>query len=192
MAVLKISDIDKFYETTQNTNEVQKNSGRDKIKPKVPEMLLKKTRIILFGVVIMLALSCAARADFRVCNTTQEAIGVSIGYRAKAGWMSEGWWVVGPTRCKTIIDGPLSSRFYYLHAEDAKNHGRWDGPINMCVKDSEFTINGVNDCFARGFQKAGFQEIDTGTQTSWMVQLTEPVSNNPALNTPLVTGAPTK
>jgi len=27
---------------------------------------------------------------------------------------------------------------------------------------------------------------------SWMVQLTEPVSNNPALNTPLVTGAPTK
>ena len=192
MAVLKISDIDKFYETTQNTNEVQKNSGRDKIKPKVPEMLLKKTRIILFGVAIMLALSCAARADFRVCNTTQEAIGVSIGYRAKAGWMSEGWWVVGPTRCKTIIDGPLSSRFYYLHAEDAKNHGRWDGPINMCVKDSEFTINGVNDCFARGFQKAGFQEIDTGTQTSWMVQLTEPVSNNPALNTPLVTGAPTK
>ena len=192
MAVLKISDIDKFYETTQNTNEVQKNSGQDKIKPKVPEMLLKKTRIILFGVVIMLALSCAARADFRVCNTTQEAIGVSIGYRAKAGWMSEGWWVVGPTRCKTIIDGPLSSRFYYLHAEDAKNHGRWDGPINMCVKDSEFTINGVNDCFARGFQKAGFQEIDTGTQTSWMVQLTEPVSNNPALNTPLVTGAPTK
>ena len=189
---MKISDIDKFYETTQNTNEVQKNSGRDKIKPKVPEMLLKKTRIILFGVMIMLALSCAARADFRVCNTTQEAIGVSIGYRAKAGWMSEGWWVVGPTRCKTIIDGPLSSRFYYLHAEDAKNHGRWDGPINMCVKDSEFTINGVNDCFARGFQKAGFQEIDTGTQTSWMVQLTEPVSNNPALNTPLVTGAPTK
>ena len=155
-------------------------------------MLLKKTRIILFGVAIMLALSCAARADFRVCNTTQEAIGVSIGYRAKAGWMSEGWWVVGPTRCKTIIDGPLSSRFYYLHAEDAKNHGRWDGPINMCVKDSEFTINGVNDCFARGFQKAGFQEIDTGTQTSWMVQLTEPASNNPALNTPLVTGAPTK
>ena len=192
MAVLKISDIDKFYETTQNTNEVQKNSGRDKIKPKVPEMLLKKTRIILFGVVIMLALSCAARADFRVCNTTQEAIGVYIDYRAKAGWMSEGWWVVGPTRCKTIIDGPLSSRFYYLHAEDAKNHGRWDGPINMCVKDSEFTMNGVNDCFARGFQKAGFQEIDTGTQTSWMVQLTEPVSNNPALNTPLVTGAPTK
>ncbi|AQT45799.1 putative membrane protein [Bartonella apihabitans] len=192
MAVLKISDIDKFYETTQNTNEVQKNSGQDQIKPKVPEMLLKKTRIILFGMAIMLALSCAARADFRVCNTTQEAIGVSIGYRAKAGWMSEGWWVVGPTRCKTIIDGPLSSRFYYLHAEDAKNHGRWDGPINMCVKDSEFTINGVNDCFARGFQKAGFQEIDTGTQTSWMVQLTEPVSNNPALNTPLVTGAPTK
>lgn len=155
-------------------------------------MLWKKNWVCLFGGMAVLIFSSAAEADFRVCNTTQEAIAVSIGYRAKTGWTSEGWWVVGPTRCKTIIDGSLSSRFYYLHAEDTKNHGRWEGPINMCVKDSEFTINGVNDCFARGFQKAGFQEIDTGTQTSWMVQLTEPVSNNPALNTPVVTGAPTK
>lgn len=162
------------------------------LQPKVPTMLLKKIRVVLIGLVLASATGSLAHADFRVCNTTQEIIGVSIGYRAPSGWVSEGWWVVGPTRCKTIIDGPLSSRFYYLHAEDAKNQGRWDGPVNMCVKDSEFKIDGVNDCFARGFQKAGFQEIDTGTQTSWMVQLTEPVSNNPALDTPVVTGAPTE
>ena len=155
-------------------------------------MLFKKIQVILFSVFAISITGGGAHADFRVCNTTQEIIGVSIGYRAQAGWVSEGWWVVGPTRCKTIIDGPLSSRFYYLHAEDAKNHGRWEGPVNMCVKDSEFKIDGVKDCFARGFQKAGFQEIDTGTQTSWMVQLTEPTLNNPALNTPVITGAPNK
>ena len=31
-----------------------------------------------------------ARADFRVCNGTQNLVGVAIGYRAKEGWMTEG------------------------------------------------------------------------------------------------------
>jgi uncharacterized membrane protein len=43
----------------------------------------------------------------------------------------------------------------------------------MCVAEKEFKIAGVNDCFARGFQRAGFQEYDTGEQASWMVQLTD-------------------
>jgi hypothetical protein len=43
----------------------------------------------------------------------------------------------------------------------------------MCVADKEFKISGVNDCFARGFQRAGFQEYDTGEQENWMVQLTD-------------------
>ena len=119
----------------------------------------------------------AARADFRVCNATQNLVGVAIGYRAKAGWVTEGWWHIEGSTCKTLIEGPLSSRYYYLYAEDAERGGRWDGPINMCVAEKEFKIAGVNDCFARGFQRAGFQEYDTGEQASWMVQLTdEPAS----------------
>ena len=117
--------------------------------------------------------STGARADFRVCNATQSLVGVGIGYRAKAGWITEGWWHVEPSSCKTLIEGPLSSRFYYLYAEDAERGGRWDGPISMCVAEKEFKIAGVNDCFARGFQRAGFQEYDTGAQASWMVQLTD-------------------
>jgi uncharacterized membrane protein len=114
-----------------------------------------------------------ARADFRVCNATQNLVGVGIGYRAKTGWVTEGWWHVEGSTCKTLIEGPLSSRFYYLYAEDAERGGRWDGPITMCVAEKEFKIAGVNDCFARGFQRAGFQEYDTGEQASWMVQLTD-------------------
>ena len=112
-------------------------------------------------------------ADFRVCNATQNLVGVGIGYRAKAGWVTEGWWHIDGSSCKTLIEGPLSSRFYYLYAEDAERGGRWDGPINMCVAEKEFKIAGVTDCVARGFQRAGFQEYDTGEQASWMVQLTD-------------------
>ncbi len=115
----------------------------------------------------------AARADFRVCNATQELVGVSIGYRANAGWITEGWWHVEPSSCKTLIEGALASRYYYLYAEDALRGGRWDGPIQMCVAEREFKITGINDCFARGFQRAGFREYDTGNQQSWMVQLVD-------------------
>lgn len=121
----------------------------------------------------MVAASAPARADFRVCNSTQELVGVAIGYRARAGWITEGWWHVEPARCKTLIEGALASRYYYLYAEDALRGGRWDGPIEMCVAEREFKITGVNDCFARGFQRAGFREYDTGNQQSWMVQLVD-------------------
>ena len=128
--------------------------------------------------------STPALADFRVCNATQNLVGVAIGYRAKAGWITEGWWHIDGSSCKTLIEGPLSSRFYYLYAEDAERGGRWDGPINMCVAEKEFKIAGVNDCFARGFQRAGFQEYDTGEQASWMVQLTdEPATDGEAAAT---------
>ncbi|PZO73670.1 MAG: hypothetical protein DI629_19510 [Mesorhizobium amorphae] len=114
-----------------------------------------------------------AQADFRVCNATQSLVGVAIGYRAQAGWVTEGWWHVDGSSCKTLIEGPLSSRFYYLYAEDAERGGRWEGPINMCVAEKEFKVGGAADCLARGFQRAGFQEYDTGEQSSWMVQLTD-------------------
>jgi uncharacterized membrane protein len=127
---------------------------------------------LLAAVCVLPALgTTAALADFRVCNGTQSLVGVAIGYRAAAGWVTEGWWHIAGSSCKTLIEGPLSSRYFYLYAEDAEKGGRWDGPVNMCVADKEFKINGVNDCFARGFQRAGFQEYDTGEQASWMVQL---------------------
>jgi hypothetical protein len=56
----------------------------------------------------------------------------------------------------------------------------------MCVAEREFKIAGAGDCFARGFQRAGFQEYDTGEQSSWMVQLTDEV---PAAS-PTVSAAP--
>ncbi|NGN42267.1 DUF1036 domain-containing protein [Mesorhizobium sp. CGMCC 1.15528] len=133
------------------------------------------TALLLFLAIPVFSIATAsdARADFRVCNATQSLIGVGIGYRAKAGWVTEGWWHIEGSTCKTLIEGPLSSRFYYLYAEDAERGGRWDGPINMCVAEKEFKIAGVTDCVARGFQRAGFQEYDTGEQASWMVQLTD-------------------
>jgi len=133
-----------------------------------------------------------ARADFRVCNSTQGFIGVAMGYPAGASWISEGWWHIGAASCKTVIEGPLTARFYYLYAEDVSGKGRWDGSISMCGQTSKFKIEGLNDCFARGFQKLNFQEIDTQNQTSWMVELREPEIDGDLFSDPLGAFTPDK
>ncbi|MBN9033113.1 MAG: DUF1036 domain-containing protein [Rhizobiales bacterium] len=125
------------------------------------------------AVVLPFFFADVAHAEFRVCNGTQNLVGVAIGYRAKDGWVSEGWWQVPATTCATLIEGELQSRYYYLYAEDAARGGRWTGDINMCVAENEFKIVGVKDCFARGYQQMGFKEYDTGRQGSWMVQLSD-------------------
>jgi uncharacterized membrane protein len=122
---------------------------------------------------MLAAAATPAKADLRVCNDTSVLAGVAIAYRAEGGWVTEGWWHVESNACKTLIEGPLQSRYYYLYAEDAQRGGRWTGPINMCIAEREFKIAGFEDCFARGFQVAGFQEHDTGNQSSWMIQLTD-------------------
>ena len=43
----------------------------------------------------------------------------------------------------------------------------------MCTREKEFTIRGTEDCLARGYDRTGFFEVDTGEQRSWTVQLTD-------------------
>jgi uncharacterized membrane protein len=75
--------------------------------------------------------------------------------------------------CATLIEGDLNSRFYYLYAEDADRGGQWRGDIFMCTSDRQFRIESVDNCFARGYQRTGFFEVDTSEKDSWMVRLSE-------------------
>lgn len=114
-----------------------------------------------------------AHAELRVCNQTSNLISVALGYRAERGWMSEGWWQTPPGDCRVLYQGDLQSRFYYLHAVDDIGGGSWAGEIFMCTRDETFTIFGVEDCLARGYERTGFFEVDTQNRTDWTLQLTE-------------------
>jgi uncharacterized membrane protein len=115
----------------------------------------------------------AALADFRVCNATDKLVGVAVGYRDSEDWITEGWFRVPAESCASVLKGKLQSRYYYLFAEDAESGGQWRGDVFMCTSDREFKINGVKDCFSRGYERTGFQEVDTSNQESWMVRLTD-------------------
>ncbi|MFG1461287.1 DUF1036 domain-containing protein [Xanthobacter sp. DSM 24535] len=120
-----------------------------------------------------------AAADFRLCNRTPSRIGVAIGYKENDVWTTEGWWNVAANSCETLLRGDLVARFYYLYAVDYDLGGEWAGKAYMCTRDKEFTIRGVEDCLARGFDRAGFLEVDTKEQRGWTVQLTEANQSSP-------------
>jgi len=110
----------------------------------------------------------------RLCNKTPSRVGVAVGYKLSDTWTTEGWWNVPTGTCETLMPGPLVSRFYYVYAVDYDQGGVWGGEAIMCTRDKMFTIKGIDDCVARGFERTGFFEVDTGEQRSWTVQLTEP------------------
>jgi uncharacterized membrane protein len=117
--------------------------------------------------------AATASADLRLCNKTATQVGIAIGYKGPDRWISEGWWNIDSETCEVIVEGPLPSRYYYVYALDYSNGGEWAGTAYMCTREKEFTIEGTQDCLARGYERTGFVEIDTGDQPSWTVHLTE-------------------
>ncbi|MEO8758252.1 MAG: DUF1036 domain-containing protein [Devosia sp.] len=138
--------------------------------------------LLLAGLILSaLTLSAApARADLRVCNQSSNQVSVALGYRADKGWQSEGWWVAPASKCAVVYQGDLHSRFFYLYVADDIGGGAWDGSVFMCTRDESFTIFGVEDCLARGYERTGFFEVDTQNRTDWTLQLTDPANNDTA------------
>jgi uncharacterized membrane protein len=129
--------------------------------------------LVALGSAAVLAGTSPAAADFRLCNNTGSRVGIAVGYKDPEGWTTEGWWNLPARSCETLRRGTLVARYYYVYAVDYDRGGEWSGQNMMCTRDKEFTIRGTEDCLARGFDRTGFFEVDTGEQQTWTVQLTE-------------------
>ena len=125
------------------------------------------------AVALLVFYSAPAQADLRLCNKTPAQVGIAIGYKAQDDWVSEGWWNISAETCQIVVEGVLPARYYYLYALDYEQGGEWGGAAFMCTHEKEFTIEGTEDCLARGYERTGFVEVDTLEQTSWTVHLTE-------------------
>jgi uncharacterized membrane protein len=132
----------------------------------------------------LLSFTTPAHADFRLCNNTGSRVGVALGYKDAEGWTTEGWWNISARSCETLLRGALVARFYYVYAVDYDRGGEWSGRAFMCSREKEFTIRGTEDCLARGYDRTGFFEVDTGQQRSWTVQLTETAEQTPGAIAP--------
>ena len=146
--------------------------------PAMRQGIITRTAVsaLLLCAVILIGLTASVRpaeANFRLCNNTASRVGVAIGYKDAQGWSTEGWWNLPARTCETVLKGNLVARYYYVYAVDYDRGGEWMGQAFMCTRDKEFTIRGITNCLARGYDRTGFFEVDTGEQSTWTVQLTE-------------------
>ena len=141
----------------------------------IPERLIRPKLPLppALAVVLFCLWNGPAEADFRLCNNTSSRVGIALGYKDAEGWTTEGWWNVSSRSCETLLKGTLVARYYYIYALDYDRGGEWSGQAFMCSRDKEFTIKGTENCLARGFDRTGFFEVDTGEQRAWTVQLTD-------------------
>jgi uncharacterized membrane protein len=147
---------------------IGKNSHPSRLAKRAPSVFMLALALALTSL-----WSGAARADFRLCNNTSSRVGIALGYKDAEGWTTEGWWNISSRSCETLLRGALVARYYYIYALDYDRGGEWSGQAFMCSRDKEFTIRGADNCLARGFDRTGFFEVDTGEQRAWTVQLTE-------------------
>src|SRR6202795_1550704 len=169
------------HSPTYPTSVPSSLTGHERRPDSAPDMshatIYRKTLSTLAaGLFMAFALAASARpaaADFRLCNNTPSRVGVAVGYKDADGWTTEGWWNLPSRTCETVLKGNLVARYYYVYALDYDRGGEWTGRAYMCTRDREFTIRGIGDCLAHGYDRTGFFEVDTGEQRAWTVQLTE-------------------
>jgi uncharacterized membrane protein len=139
----------------------------------LPPLSFRHRLLLPLALIALCLWAGSAKADFRLCNNTSSRVGIALGYKDAEGWTTEGWWNVSSRSCETLLKGTLVARFYYIYALDYDRGGEWSGQAFMCSRDKEFTIKGTENCLARGFDRTGFFEVDTGEQRAWTVQLTD-------------------
>jgi len=140
---------------------------------RIGNMRLLSLRLAFASLTALLAATCAARADFRICNNSSARVSVAVAYTDGQNWVSEGWWNLKSSDCEVLLRGGLAAQFYYVYAMDERG-GEWKGKAYMCTRDREFRIEGRDNCLVRGYDRTGFLEIDTGKDAkNWTVQLTD-------------------
>lgn len=150
----------------------------DRLSPTVLNRAARPGRAVALALAALLVTAGSAAADFRLCNNTGSRVGIALGYKDAEGWVTEGWWNISAHSCETLLRGNLIARYYYIYALDYDRGGEWSGRAFMCSRDKEFTIRGTENCLARGYDRTGFFEVDTGEQRAWTVQLTETSDQN--------------
>jgi uncharacterized membrane protein len=117
--------------------------------------------------------SAPAYAGLTVCNKTEHAASVALGYYDGKEWSSAGWWHVAAGNCAALLKEALNARYYYIYAEHQEVGGGWDGNYDFCLRSEKFQITGRKDCLMRGFERGSFFQVDTGTSIDWTETLAD-------------------
>jgi uncharacterized membrane protein len=104
------------------------------------------------------AMKSATPAGYTVCNDTAKSVAVALGQKARADWVSHGWWKIAAGSCAKLMTSLDGADSIYLFVQKIGGPPLVGGPNKFCVADIEFDIQGRGRCAARGLTEAGFAE----------------------------------
>ena len=128
-------------------------------------------RLALLAAAFLALAAAPADAHLRVCNKTEHAATVALGFFDGKTWSSQGWWTVPSSGCAELVKDALNARYYYLYAIHQEIGGTWDGDRSFCTVNAQFRIAGRADCQSRGYERSPFFQIDTGNSPDWTENL---------------------
>ena len=121
---------------------------------------------MLFAFALVLAGLWAqpARAEYSACNETSYILEVAVATSAEPKPVSQGWFVVAPGACRSILSQPLQEGmelFAYARATDVYGMEGiyFPGDMPFCIDAEDFLIEGVGLCSMRDFHHARFAPI---------------------------------
>ena len=128
---------------------------------------------LAFALALLIAATGSAQASLTACNKGARPVKVAVGRFNGVRWISEGWWQVPGKKCLELVPGKLVARYYYMYATDGAV-GTWDGGKSFCTAAAgRFAIVGRGGCTARGYDRRGFFEIDTGNRLDFTQNLSD-------------------
>ena len=135
-------------------------------------MLKRAFLALIASILASFVLIDPSLAGFRVCNHSNQRVDVAFSYpHHEFGWTAEGWWTIEPSHCRTVMNGNLTNRYYYLYARGSKG-GEWKAPGGQeggffCTKNSRFVLQNRNfingsklDCAANNLEGKQFFIVD--------------------------------
>ncbi len=135
----------------------------------------------LLAALVSTAREEATRRGLSLCNKSDHLVWAASGMLRDDVFESQGWTRVPVGECAQVISQNLTDRYYFYYAEAVDDKGRpvmqagrqkiWSGDVGLCTKSTRFIIKGDEDCEARGFDRRGFAQIDTGSARQWKVNL---------------------
>jgi uncharacterized membrane protein len=126
----------------------------------------------LFAALELQATKKASPVGYTVCNSSEQPTWIAIGLQGQKGIATRGWWEVPAGACSRVISETLHTKGVYLFARGkGKQPPVVAGSMKLCIRNTEFDLNGTQPCSGKGFGKVGFALTDTRGRTGYMANI---------------------
>lgn len=127
------------------------------------------------ALLVGLLLPGTAEAGLKFCNHRNYPVVAALGFYDHGGpapglgWSSQGWWVIQPGKCATVM-GRLENAVYYYYGFNRKQNVVWagregEGGKVFCFKNKSFRIplSGREACEKAALEYQVFRKLTIGS-----------------------------